>query len=227
MGATRRGVDGESVIMKVEADYFSLLNPQQRIALGQLLHCGSDASLRFYDAQISAVVEQYRQLRESYETTSDKEHAERELCNIRTYASKLSELLRADRPWNSWFHVLATGLLDKKPIFEPEQSGHSPLNEALVVIDCIARQAEYYIHNLDELRRPARQGRSETAGLWPLLFSIWNQNGRSMGYTENGPLHSFVALAHEVAGLNAPVPSTLKLAARSWRRTHGAAEGGK
>ena len=46
--------------------------------------------------------------------------------------------------------------------------------------------------------------------LWPLLFSFWEEEGRTLSHTPNGPLHRFVAFVHREFGLAKPSASTLR-----------------
>lgn len=58
----------------------------------------------------------------------------------------------------------------------------------------------------------------EVAMLWPSLFQVWEDCGRDVGKTENGPFHSFINLVHEVIGLRPAAHGTLRDAVDRWKR---------
>jgi hypothetical protein len=65
---------------------------------------------------------------------------------------------------------------------------------------------------------PSDQRNPEVALLWPALFKHWELYfGREVAKTENGPLHSFVNLVHEVLGLDPAAHRTFRDAVDRWK----------
>jgi hypothetical protein len=69
---------------------------------------------------------------------------------------------------------------------------------------------------------PLDQRNPEVAMLWPSLFQYWEHwLGRHVAKTEDGPLHSFINLAHEVLELSPAAHRTFRDAVDRWSKEEG------
>jgi hypothetical protein len=68
------------------------------------------------------------------------------------------------------------------------------------------------------LPKPSDHRNPEVAMLWPVLFRHWEYYfRRKVSKTEDGPLHSFINLVHEVVGLEPAAHRTFRDAVDRWK----------
>ncbi|PVE22308.1 hypothetical protein DC522_21745 [Microvirga sp. KLBC 81] len=90
-------------------------------------------------------------------------------------------------------------------------------------LDKIVEGAGAFLKNDEDLRhffdlQFATEKSVITTLLWPRLFELWEQAGRRVAHTPEGPLFRFLNLVHEVGNLPEPKHSTFKDAVARWKR---------
>jgi hypothetical protein len=77
---------------------------------------------------------------------------------------------------------------------------------------------EVQAHRIDLGLLPDSSDRrnAEVALLWPHLFKLWERLGHKVAATEDGPLHSFLNLVHEVMGIKGAAHRTFRDAVDRW-----------
>ncbi|CAO4151937.1 hypothetical protein [Methylorubrum aminovorans] len=156
-------------------------------------------------------------------------NAKRKLAQIASTAKKLSNLLSDDEICLCHNDELQEALgnlpllcdLKKAPLWG--DAGITQVDMRLL-LERISLQAGrlssndahfrsyYYLPPIEDATRNV-----ETYTLWEWLFILWEQHGRTVAATINGPLHRFIQLVHDAAGLSPAEGEALRGAVQAWK----------
>lgn len=145
--------------------------------------------------------------------TTDLKKARRWAKGVRSAATRLADLLNEQPAGSRNIQIRTVG-----PGKDHRQNRLAEIAAAIASHAGELSVSDKRLRDAFLIEGAARQGSGfVTQSFWPELFSIYAQAGHDIGFTSGGRLHQFVALLHEVAGLEPPREGTLKDAVRRFR----------
>lgn len=156
-------------------------------------------------------------------------NAKRKLAQIASTAKKLSSLLSDDEISLCHSDELQEAIgsipilsdLQKPPLWG--DAGVSKVDLRILLEQVSLRAGKlstndalfrsyYYLPPIEDATKNV-----ETYTLWQWLFILWEQHGRTVAATINGPLHRFIQLVHEAAGIEPAEGEALRGAVQAWK----------